>query len=558
VFGRPSSLRSRFLLVILLGVITPLAVAGLWLGRTTRTSGEALLRARIEESLGEAVRIVSDKWMTVRTQLLDLAQDPGTLAAVGEGAISLDGEGPGLDALRRGWGALDGVADHLVFRHPDGASLGSLRRSPTLSTAAGPAPGGALALELPIFDPASGAVLYLLYVELRVSALLPGGLWWPGVGGSVLSAFGGRDRRPLLAPPMEPGLLLTEDRFAWSGQDWVVVRHVLQEPPLVLALVAPLGPFTEPFSRATRRGVLIFAGVIVLGIALATLMTRRLTGPLERLATTAEAVAQGDLERRVGEGGPDEIRRVGRAFDAMTDSLRDTLGKLSRREAAAAVGEFAAALAHEVRNPLTSIRLDLERARERTSDAGAQELMRRAVAEIERLDATVSGSLRIARSGNLSLQTVDLRRPLEAALHAVAPDFQARAAVLEPLPPLPAVQVRGDPGALEQLFLNLLRNAAEALEEGGRAWVEMQVVEDRVRVSVLDDGPGIPSDVLPSVLEPFFSTKAWGTGLGLPIARRVARAHGGELTVESRPGEGTAFHVFLPLELGRPQLSSRA
>jgi signal transduction histidine kinase len=95
----------------------------------------------------------------------------------------------------------------------------------------------------------------------------------------------------------------------------------------------------------------------------------------------------------------------------MTDSLRDTLAKLARKEAAAAVGEFAAALAHEVRNPLTSIRLDLERARERTSDAGAQEMMGRAVAEIERLDATVSGSLRIARSGNLPLQGVEDGKP---------------------------------------------------------------------------------------------------------------------------------------------------
>jgi signal transduction histidine kinase len=548
VFGRPSSLRSRFLLVILLGVITPLAAAGLWLARTTRSSGEALLRARIEESLGEAVRIVADNWMTYRTRLLDLAQDPGTLAAAREGRISLEEGGAGLNALRRGWAALDGVVDYMAFRHPDGSSMGILHRSPSLAAAAGWASGAAFPLELPIFEPASGTVLYVLYVELRVNALLPGGLWWSGVGGSILSAFGGRDRRPLLSPPMEPGLLLTGDRFAWNGQDWVVVRHALQEPPLVLALAAPLGPFTEPFSRAARQGVLIFAGVIALGIALASLLTRRLTGPLERLAATAEAVAQGDLERRVGQTGPDEIRRVGRAFDAMTDSLRDTLRKLSRKEAAAAVGEFAAALAHEVRNPLTSIRLDLERARERTNDSGVQELMSRAVAGIERLDSTVSGSLRIARSGNLSLQAIDLRRPLEAAIHAAAPDFQASGAALDPLPPPPTVQVRGDPGALEQLFLNLLRNAAEALEEGGRAWVEIQVTRDQVRVSVLDDGPGIPPDTLPSVLEPFVSTKGEGTGLGLPISLRIARAHGGELTLESTPGEGTACHVVLPLE----------
>jgi len=548
VFGRPLSLQSRFLLVILLGVIAPLAAAGFWLTRTTRSSGEALLRARIEESLGEAVRTVANNWLQHRTQLLDLAQDPGTLAAAREGRISLSEDGPGLDGLRRGWAALDGIVDYLSFKHPGGASLGILTRGPEFGPVPEPVRGAALPLELTIHEPATGEALFVLGVELRVSALLPGGLWWPGVGGSVLSVFGSEDERPLLSPPMEPHLVLSEDRFAWNSEEWVVVRHGLQEPPVILALAAPLGPFTDPFSRAARQGVLVFAVVIVLGILLATLLTRRMTGPLERLARTAESVARGNLDQRVGQSGPDEIRRVGRAFDAMTESLRNTLRKLSQQEAAAAVGEFAATLAHKVRNPLTSIRLDLERARERSDDSATGELVSRALAEIERLDSTVSGSLRIARSGNLSLEPTDLRHPLEAAVHASMPEFQAGSATLDPLPALPEIRVRGDPGALEQLFLNLLRNAAEALEEGGRAWIEVDVDQDHVRASVLDDGPGILPDALGSILEPFFSTKKEGTGLGLPISQRIARAHGGELTLESPPEGGTACHVVLPLD----------
>ncbi|MHB1193404.1 MAG: sensor histidine kinase [Longimicrobiales bacterium] len=547
MFVRALSLHSRFLLVILLGVIAPLAAAGFWLTRTTRASGEALLRARIEESLGDAVLTVANNWITYRTRILNMAEDPGTLAAVREGQISLDEDGPRLNALRLGWASSEGVVDRLTFRSLQGARIGILAREPKPAPAPEPIPGAALPLELTIFEPASGEALYVMQVELSMSALLPGGLWWPGVGGSILSAFGGEDHKPLLSPPMEPSLLLAQDRFAWKGEDWLVVRHGLQEPPVILTLAAPLGPFTEPFSRAARQGAIIFAAVIVLGIVLTTLLTRHLAGSLEKLAETAESVARGDLDQRVGQSGPDEIRRVGRAFDAMTMSLRDTLRRLSRQEAAAAVGEFAATLAHEVRNPLTSIRLDLERAREKPGDPRAGELVGRALAEIERLDCTVSGALRIARSGNLTLLSLDLRRPLEAAVHAAMPEFEARGAILEPLPVLNEIRVRGDPGALEQLFLNLLKNAAEALEEGGRAWLAVEVEEQNVRVSVLDDGSGIKADIIASILEPFYSTKKEGTGLGLPISLRIARAHRGELTLESGPGGGTACHVVLPL-----------
>lgn len=546
MFVRALSLQSRFLLVILLGVIAPLAASGFWLTRTTRASGEALLRARIEESLGEAVLTVANNWITYRSRILNMAEDPGTLAAVREGRVSLDEDGSRLNVLRLGWASLEGVVDRLTFRSLQGARIGILAREPQL-TQAPPLPGAALPVELTIFEPLSGEALYALQVELPISALLPGGLWWPGVGGSVLSAFGGEDHKPLLSPPMEPSLLLTQDRFGWNGEDWLVVRRGLQEPPVILTLAAPLGPFTEPFSKAARQGAVIFAVVIALGIVLTTLLTRHLAGPLEKLAETAESVARGDLDGRVGQSGPDEIRRVGRAFDVMTMSLRDTLRKLSQQEAAAAVGEFAATLAHEVRNPLTSIRLDLERAREKPGDPRAGELMSRALAEIERLDSTVSGALRIARSGNLTLLSLDLRRPLQAAVHAAMPEFEARGAALDSLPVLNEIRVRGDPGALEQLFLNLLKNAAEALEEGGRAWLEVEVEEQNVRVSILDGGSGIHPDIIASILEPFYSTKKEGTGLGLPISLRIARAHRGELTLESRPGGGTACHVVLPL-----------
>jgi two-component system sensor histidine kinase HydH len=103
----------------------------------------------------------------------------------------------------------------------------------------------------------------------------------------------------------------------------------------------------------------------------------------------------------------------------------------------------------------------------------------------------------------------------------------------------------GEPGALEQLFLNLLLNAAEALEPGGQAGINVAKDSRLVRISVWDTGKGIPPEEVGRVFEPFFSTSPEGTGLGLPIAQRIARAHGGKLRLESTPGEGTTARLTL-------------
>ena len=143
-------------------------------------------------------------------------------------------------------------------------------------------------------------------------------------------------------------------------------------------------------------------------------------------------MAQGDLHREVDSEGRDEVGRVGRAFNAMTESLRRTLQELSQRRALAAVGEFAASLAHEVRNPLTSIRVDLQRIEERLpEDEETLELMTRTLRKIEGLNRSVTGALQVARSGSVTLAPLNLRTPLKAAVQMAVPTFQDREAKLD-------------------------------------------------------------------------------------------------------------------------------
>lgn len=541
---RSLGVRNRFILVVLFGVVVPIAVVGAWLAHTARSSGEALLRARLDESLANAARTMGYRWVDERSALLTLTENAAVVAALRAGSdLSRVRDRAALEALRRDWTALEGRTDAVILRDAAEVVHGTLDRGPM------PALGGAepaLRVRIPVHALHSATEIGSLEARVRLAVLLPTGFWWAGVGGSVPAIFEPDGNTSLLAVPFS-GALLARDDFEWGGDAWLVERRSLDEPAVRLALAAPTGPFMQPFAMAARQGILALLLALLVSVALATLLTRRITDPLERMAVASDAIARGELDYQVTERGPDEFRRLARAFNSMTDSLRRTLHLLSQREALAAVGEFAASLAHEVRNPLTAMRLDLERAREKIGDpVRVNELMGEALRQIDRLDATVSASLRMARSGRIELSSVDLRRPLESALHAARPAFDEHGAVLAPwTAPGEAVIVRGNSGALEQLFLNLLLNAAEALDAGGEAVLSIECTHDGVRVTIRDNGGGIPKEVLEHVFEPFFSTKERGTGLGLPLAQRIVQAHGGALAVESELGAGTVVRVTL-------------
>jgi signal transduction histidine kinase len=138
---------------------------------------------------------------------------------------------------------------------------------------------------------------------------------------------------------------------------------------------------------------------------------------------------------------------------------------------------------------------------------------------------------------------------LQDSVAAADPVFEQHAGRLDLNLGQDRLHLDGDAGALEQLFLNLLQNAAQALDTGGRASLNVELADegDTVVVSIGDDGPGMTDEVLDQIFEPLFSTRPDGTGLGLTIARRIATAHGGELTLESAPGSGTVVRVSLPL-----------
>jgi signal transduction histidine kinase len=204
----------------------------------------------------------------------------------------------------------------------------------------------------------------------------------------------------------------------------------------------------------------------------------------------------------------------------MTRSLRELLRALARQRSAAAVGEFATSLAHEVRNPLTAVRLDLEDVRDQLADPSTTALLDHALAQVDRLDATVRGTLRLAASGALDLEPIDLNAPVRAALHAAQPAAVERGVTIQDALRDDPIPVRGNAAAIEQLVLNLLLNGVEAVGDGGHVSVSTEGADGTAVVAVMDDGPGISPVDLARVEEPFFTTKPEGTGLGLALVRR--------------------------------------
>jgi len=537
-----TSFRTRILLLVLAVAVIPLGLLGLWLTRTAARSGEELLRTRLDEALRETTSQITTRWVRQRFDLLYLAEDTSV-----QGALRAAEAPPVPSALHQRFDELGpGVVMITVLDQEDDV-VWTLERTASAYQGSFETAGHVT----PVFsirDRLSGELLGRLTAAIQAEALLPPGSITPAAAGMVVCLLESATGAALLPLPFDPALL-AEDRFVWGGDEWLSVRRSFAEPPFDLALAAPLTPFVRPFEQAARRGSWLLLFVAIAGLGLAALLTGRMTRSLRRLSAAAAAVSRGDLEQRVDKPGTDEVGQVARAFNTMTESLRRTLRELASRESLAAVGEFAASLAHEIRNPLTAVRVDLQSLEEKLPrDSSLREPLESALAEIERLNLTVKDTLEVARRGQASSELVDISGPLTAAVHAAGPAFEAREAILTVHASTePPVSVRGDAGALEQLFLNVIQNAAQALDAGGEAVVRIGREGGSAVVTIHDDGAGIPPEDLDRVFDPLFSTKEGGTGLGLTIARRIARAAGGDIHVDSARGQGTTVEIRLPL-----------
>lgn len=278
---------------------------------------------------------------------------------------------------------------------------------------------------------------------------------------------------------------------------------------------------------------------------------RRLAPPLP---VDVSVSLLGEGEGEIGQARPLAIAIRDRAA---ARSLREEIRERERQES---YGHIAAGIAHEVKNPLGGIRGAAELLTLRASDDRAKKAANLIVAEVDRISALVDELMIFARGDELELESLNIHRPLDSLLDLLELEQGYETIEVERLydPSLP--EIRADPSRLQQVFLNLTRNAMQAMEERGgtltlstRMTLEHRVVgpdgqaQPTIEVCVTDSGPGIPPEVLDRMSTPFFTTKQRGTGLGLAVARHWIRRHGGRLRFDSVVGEGTRAAVDLPL-----------
>ncbi len=327
------------------------------------------------------------------------------------------------------------------------------------------------------------------------------------------------------------------------------------------AVIADTSAGVEEQERRSAELLAILTFVALVVAILLTWWTQRLLAPLPRLSERVAAVARGDLARSVEPARADEIGRVAAEFERMVDalaardaSLREAADRLVRSERLAAVGRMAAHVTHEVRNPLSSIGLNVELLEDEVASAGpeAKQLLLAIHREIDRLTAVTEEYLKLARVPQPRLETEDLGEVVRTAARFVAPEMEAHGIELVVTVEPGLSPVRIDEPQIRSALLNLLRNAREAMPDGGRIELAVARSDDGVTLRVVDQGTGIPVEDREHIFDPFFTTKERGTGLGLPLTQQIVIAHGGRIRCDAAPERGSVFELWFPSVAAAP------
>jgi signal transduction histidine kinase len=356
-----------------------------------------------------------------------------------------------------------------------------------------------------------------------------------------------------------------------NGDSRLGIATSLHDTPWILWVEVPRSVALGPAGVFVRRGLPLSLLVVALGSVFAWIVARRVTRPLDELTAAADSIAAGDLTRRAQINVKDEFGRLGVVFNAMAANvegsyhkledrvrertadleqalvtLKSTQEELVRREKLAMLGQLASGVGHELRNPLgvmTNAVYFLEMVQPNAEPVVKEyhALLRSQIGLSEKI---VSDLLDFARIKPPRRESVPLTRLIDDQLSRVSVPEDIRV-VRELAAGLPHVHV--DPVQIGQVVLNLLVNAVQAMEEqGGVLTLRGSIDDGRVRLDVIDTGPGVKPELQEKIFEALFTTKARGIGLGLAVSRSLAEANHGKLSLTSKPGEGATFTLIVP------------
>ncbi|MEO1022844.1 MAG: HAMP domain-containing sensor histidine kinase [Bacteroidota bacterium] len=300
--------------------------------------------------------------------------------------------------------------------------------------------------------------------------------------------------------------------------------------------------------------MLILFGVFSLFVGLSFAVSRSVIAPLKEVRKALGILSQGNLNHILPERGNDEIAQLSRSYNAMLQRLRELQIELGKTEREAAWKEMAQQVAHEIKNPLTPMKLNIQHLLRQISSSDDQasikkmtrEASERVIEQINFLDAIASDFSSFSKPLSSAMQVVNLEDILTSIVDLYSASSSTFIHLEQTTDSLP--RVTGSEEALRRAFLNLIKNALEAVDDnGGKIHISLSTADEHIIIQFEDNGAGIDESELTRIFEPSFSTKSSGTGLGLAITKRIIEAHDGLIFVNSQPGEGTLFKIELPL-----------
>ena len=353
---------------------------------------------------------------------------------------------------------------------------------------------------------------------------------------------------------------------AYVVNDWYItayepIRNINNE----IIGILYVGELEQKYVDIQTQTVLAFLAITLLGtlaaMTLAYLLSRRISVPIRELASASRQIEQGNLDAEVEIIGSDELGELAETFNAMASALKErdkqlkefTQSKIMESERLALIGQIAANVAHELNNPLQGIvtysHLLLEKM---PSENSATESLKKIVIQANRCRDIIRGLLDFSRQRKPDKTICDINAVMEECValienQALFHNIEITKQFEEDLP-----MVVVDPSQMQQVFMNMIINAAEAMEDSGRLDLATRFIrgEDLFEIEITDTGQGIPEENMEKLFDPFFTTKdvGHGTGLGLAISYGIIKEHKGTISVETEVGKGTTFLIRLPMK----------
>jgi signal transduction histidine kinase len=299
----------------------------------------------------------------------------------------------------------------------------------------------------------------------------------------------------------------------------------------------------SPITIIGRRFIIFLLLLITLisGLLFGLGMIIKLIRPILQLKNSVDGMVGEGQIKRIPVQSYDEIGELSGAFNDMLNRLDKAIEEQERMSRLAATGELAATLAHEIKNPLNAIGGAATYIGKNIKGSLTQEFVSVITSEVSRINKLTTTLLSFSKTADPNPEPCDLNNLVKEALYLLSkesPDLQVtlKEELAEDLPP-----VECDYNQIKQVVINLLINAHDAVSKNGEITVKTWHEKNRIYMAVKDNGSGISPEIIHNIFNPFFTTKTRGTGLGLAISKRIAKEHGGDLTVKSTPGEGSIF-----------------